>query len=527
MDRAGNRLNARPVFLLLLLAVTYWFVILLVCLGRPLWHDELFTYNFGRMSSIVTMLHDIPKIDLNPPVLYVMEYATLHLAGPLATGHIETITARLPSLVAGMMAWLGVFIFLRRRAGALFAAAGVLCLWQTSFFGLCAEDRPYALLFALLIWLVLAWEKATRTGRNPLWVAAVFLLALSMMGTHFMAVFVLPAFWAAEAARAWRTRKIDLPLGLSLIAPLAIPFAYLGLIHRYGHLVFPAKFQPHLSTLKLVASRLIGNLPVLLTVLVACLIVTSAHLSARHMEIPDDEDATTHPPLFRLRPEDWVLIAGLLLEPLLCLAYMAREHAAFFPRYALPGAFSVVILIILFLFWRFPRSHPRVALTAFLCWYALFLSTFAAALTANLRHPKATVVNTGQASYRTIDPDLPMVVDSGLTYVEMNNRESPVFLNRVYYLTDESAAVKYAHATLFQSEAEVSRIFGFRSHVETLKDFEAQHRRFLVLGTYGYPENWLLRKLEADGDDLRFLGTYNTSYTAKDLYEVTLDSQSQ
>jgi hypothetical protein len=39
-----------------------------------------------------------------------------------------------------------------------------------------------------------------------------------------------------------------------------------------------------------------------------------------------------------------------------------------------------------------------------------------------------------------------------------------------------------------------------------------------------YPEDWLLRKLRADGDSLHDLGKFESTYKDADLYEVTLNS---
>jgi hypothetical protein len=42
------------------------------------------------------------------------------------------------------------------------------------------------------------------------------------------------------------------------------------------------------------------------------------------------------------------------------------------------------------------------------------------------------------------------------------------------------------------------------------------------LDTLNYPEDWLLRKLIADGEDMRLVGVFRTSYKDGALYEVTL-----
>ena len=144
---------------------------------------------------------------------------------------------------------------------------------------------------------------------------------------------------------------------------------------------------------------------------------------------------------------------------------------------------------------------------------------------SKFRSPADLTVNNHGSDYHAVDSNLPFVAASGLTYVEMNHRESKDFLDRVYYLTDHEAAIRYAHATLFENESVVKETFHYPSHVESLAAFEAEYPKFLVLGTIDYPEDWLLRKLQADGDTVRLLGTAETSYKDKTLYEVTVSHE--
>jgi hypothetical protein len=199
-----------------------------------------------------------------------------------------------------------------------------------------------------------------------------------------------------------------------------------------------------------------------------------------------------------------------------------RSHGAFFPRYGLPACIPIAIGTTFLL-----HSALRNSRAAGLVAIPLLLAHPAYAVASNpamLKPGQIAGVTPGPSrpDYHATEPGLPFVVASGLTYVEMNHRESPAFLRRVYYLTDDAAATQYAHATLFEHEEVVRGMFHFQAQVEPLRQFESRHRQFLVLGTFDYPEDWLLRKLKADGDTIRFLGDYPTSYKDSQLYSVTL-----
>jgi hypothetical protein len=124
-----------------------------------------------------------------------------------------------------------------------------------------------------------------------------------------------------------------------------------------------------------------------------------------------------------------------------------------------------------------------------------------------------------------IEPDLPLVAASGLTFLEMDKYASPQLVARLHYLTDAQFAIQYAHATIFEGFPTLKQYFPIRAAVNPFPQFIQQHRKFLVLGTPGYPEDWLLRKLIADGDELRYLGDFPGPYKDTSLYEVTVSSR--
>jgi hypothetical protein len=466
------------------------------------------------------MLRDIPQIDLNPPVLYLLDYFSLHVFAHL-TGPLQNTAARLPSLTGGLIASVALFAFLRGRVGALYALAGVGLLWDSRFFLFVTEDRPYALLVGLLVLLLLAWERATQPQRNPLWVCAVLLVGLAMMGSHFMAGFLLLAFLGAETARAWCRGRLDAPVLLGLVVPFVIPLYYRQVFKNYDLMIFPAKFQVSVTSFGTVYwSLLADQLPSLAICLLLCVIATTLS-PPQELEAPGETrvfyavSPESHKNHFTL-PER-VLFFGLLLEPLMSVISQSQRHAGFFLRYALPGCVPIAVLATLFLFRSF-RHLKRVALITVAATFVGTAVPLVLQLARALSPAETVVADAPATDYRTVSPELPLVAASGLTFVEMNHREDPNFLHRLYYLTDTPAAVQYAHATMFEGEAKVSRMFHFQS-------FEAAHPKFLVLGTYDYPEDWLLRKLQADGDSLRYLGRFETSYKDKELYEVTVKTR--
>jgi hypothetical protein len=62
--------------------------------------------------------------------------------------------------------------------------------------------------------------------------------------------------------------------------------------------------------------------------------------------------------------------------------------------------------------------------------------------------------------------------------------------------------------------------FPFRGRLASYGEFVDEQRRFLVIGSYEHPGDWLLRKAEADGATLQIIGRCE-GYADNDLYLLT------
>src|SRR5208282_1183540 len=116
---------------------------------------------------------------------------------------------------------------------------------------------------------------------------------------------------------------------------------------------------------------------------------------------------------------------------------------------------------------------------------------------------------------------LPFVTASGATFLEMDQREASGFTGRLYYLTDRESAVRN-HSTIFEEVfPPVKKWFPIRAKIEPYREFVTHNQEFLVLGTRGFPEDWLLQKLEQDGARITLLEHRKTGYQDRELYQVS------
>lgn len=505
---------------IVLLCLAFGVFTIPICIAKPLWHDELFTYYIALFPNLSSMLHIIPRADLNPPLLYVLDFLTLRLPGALASEGTTALAARLPSLVGGLVGSIALFAWLRRRLGALYALLGVFVLWNTLFLFYTAEDRPYALLVGITILMMLERESGLQRRNRPAWLLLMTLLGFALVGCHFMASFILLAFLAAEAVEAWENRRIDIPVLLCYLLPFSVMLIYHSMISGYGTLIFPRAFQPALDT-PFLTYVLLGYYSWIIFVMAGIMVLRPYVMS------PPGQRPVRQAERRRFAGKrEITLLVGFLVEPVLAVAAIWRSQGAFFPRYGLPACIPIAVGTTFLLFMALGKSKAAGIVTILL----LSINPLYTILSnpALVRAGQIAGIDPGPSlpDYHKMEPQLPFVVASGLTYMEMNHRETSAFLDRVYYLTDDAAATEYAHATLFEHEEQTRDMFHLQARVEPLQPFEAKHRKFLVLGTFDYPEDWLLRKLKADGDQIRFVGKYPTSYKDDELYEITLPGQS-
>jgi hypothetical protein len=201
---------------------------------------------------------------------------------------------------------------------------------------------------------------------------------------------------------------------------------------------------------------------------------------------------------------------------------MMYDRAPFWGRYCVTSVVAIYFLVALLvahgLARRVRAGHFAVAAASL----ALIAGRMIAPTVQNLLHPRPT----NAAFLAKIRPDLPIVAASGMTFVEMGQYEAPSLSSRLFYLLDRSAAIRFAHATIFEDLGDFQKTFDLRGHVEPYIEFTRRHRDFLVFGTADYPEDWLLRKLASDKAAVVRPGSYETPYKDKTVFEIHLRRES-
>jgi len=472
---------------------------------RHLWYDELHTFYIAQAPSLSRFVEEIRLLDLNPPLQYALVRISFDLFG------VSELTTRLPMILIYFLGSVCFFTFMRRRVGSLWAAAGVLLGWYSQFFYLSTEARPYAILIGFLGFTVMSWDYAVSGVRRGWSLIGISVGALCMILSHVFAPLWIMPLWAAEIVRTWKQRRIDWPVWMTLTLPLSACVTYLPLIRGVSGGVIPPQFLGSIQkTISLYLTILILDVtPVLVAAFSAFAIAVWRKCKAK--------------PGFS--SPDLALCLVFLLLPVLLNVISFYKHIPYYDRYASPAALMMSILILLFIAYESKVNR----LSGLVATFIIFAFLISSPLLRGLDHEPFQAANQiprmsiSRTPFGQIHPELPLVINNALVFLELDHYELPDVLARLYYLADVNFALKYTNSNITEGLPVLKAYFPIRANVAPYSEFISTHRHFLVWGRMDDELGWLLRKLRADGVDVKELGDFESADYGGELYEVTLD----
>ncbi len=507
----ANWLEQHEWSLLALLAVIYAVSTYVFAAGKLLWHDELFTFWIAQAPTWRELFHLTRTLDWNPPLLYSLARWSMKLLGAGA------LQLRLPSMLAYAGCAYCIYLSVRRWTGsAVWGFVGLLTFLAQDTGHLASEARPYALTMCFIVCGIYFYMQATedeRAGRR----AFPALAALAASGTlcllsHIFALLPWACLLLVELIHTLRAKRVYLAKWAALLLPLAVTPLYLPLLADHGASAFPVAFQPNWMTAINFYADESSFLSLVLPALAFSVVLIGPEVLG-YCKLP------------KFRLESLLLIAGLLFAPAVLIFYLMHSHGAFWPRYGFCFSLGFALALPAVIF-SMVRGNRSVALILILI---MLLASKQLLMIASVIHRHRSVrvgvpdVCLACEAAQRLDPSLPFVDASGLDYVEMNARLPASSLPNVYYIYDLALGIQYAHATIFEGMPHEQESFHFQSKVASYDEFTHSHRDFFVYGDVAYPEQWLLRKLLADGATVQLIGYFpDDSYLSKYLWKVEL-----
>ena len=493
----------RPAALIVLLCLIYMAVAAMDRAShRFLWTDEIVTVVVAELPSAAAIWSALEAgIDGQPPAFTFIERA-------FRTASTDPHLAyRLPSIIGYLLTLAALFVFVRRRAGAIGGGVAIALTCLTPAFSLYAvEARPYSLVMACLAWAMVTWQQIDRPWRAPM---LAFLLASASALHYYYAVLGVVPFALAEVSQMWWTRRVRARVWLALFTPavpLAIAWPLLQALKRGlgQHFWAPAQFGFTLS-----AYDYILGLPyrfgTAVAVAVSIGLLFSAVRALRAAEPKQDFSEV-------------VLLLGFVSLPTAAYVLAAVGGGGLTPRYVLPATLGLTSAIAISagrLSWR----HRTTCLGVLV-------------LLVGLRE-RAYWTDRGQPARDRTNADialleewrlpqdlqaLPLVVSHGHAFIEMSYYDEPPGRQKLTYLVDPKSAVKYA------SSDSVDAIMPMLAAIMPIDvvpraQFLQQHLRFLM---FSKPDrwDWLYAQLVDEGYRARPLFVTRSQTSSRILYLV-------
>jgi hypothetical protein len=182
-----------------------WIGLLVIAqdVGRPFWHDEIYTILGSELPVATLWRASRDGLDLSSPLNTIL---TRGVHGVFGVGPVAT---RLPALAGFLSAVIAVFLLVQRRSNTVIglSAAGLLCLtpaWDYAF-----QARGYAITTGSFALALFGWSEAAR-GHHPTRSLALMAVSLAVgVWTHQFLVLAFLPIVVGEITRQIQVGRID------------------------------------------------------------------------------------------------------------------------------------------------------------------------------------------------------------------------------------------------------------------------------------------------------------------------------
>lgn len=462
--------------------------------ARPFWFDEFFTLTIAGQASVREMWTELRRgFDTQPPLFYLIERVALSI--PVK----KEITLRLPSILAFSGILICVFSYVRRRSGEVIACLCALLLLCTSLFHTYLIDaRPYSMVIACIAFAMVCYQRLPSRG----WTVLFGLSLVLAESLHYYAVFTMIPFWFAEAMEFLKTRRFRWPIWLALVCGTLPLFVSLQLLLRskafYGaHFFAPPVF----SRVKeyygsyFSVDRELGIALLVVSVTAIAWSYFGSRTGAQDSSVSGESGAAVG-----------TLLLGVNLLPMITYVLVRMLHGGMLDRYTLATTIGVILGIACVLSILPVRAVVLFALFVF-CIVGLREQAFWRLSGWDpLTHDTPIGETKEFAQIQDLvesggHPDLPVVFDQEVLYLQIVHYCSPDWTRRLVFLTDEGRELSFDRS---DTAVRIMKSFQdfFPVRLADYTQFTTQHSEFLL---YAEPEGWILWSLRHEGASAQIL----------------------
>ena len=466
---------------------------------RPMWFDELITFNIARQFSPTAIWHLLLRgADPNPPLSHLLAAISMKLLGQSA------FALRLPGVCAGAVTVLCIFELLVRRIPAVFASIGVLFYMMTRGLDYSYEARSYPFLICFAVLALLAW-RWTHESRRQRWAAVLlaFALACGVLSNYYGVLAFFPIA-AGELTASLQYRRIAWRVWIALAAGALPLIACLPLIHaavsRFSAYAWNKPYPEFITDAYI---QMMSNycLAVALAVIYGVVVIAIYERAQLGLRRPA-----------ALRLPEFAAVAVLTAYPVLGYGISLLRGGMISPRFVIPFCAGVAMVLALCGFRLLGRTPVGAIVLLALCFggFAYHVSDVAGDY-ADQRGALARLAAMlpKQGTIAVTDS----LLATTLHYYAVHNTQPALAARMVFPMDLHAIRIYKGEDSPEQNLAAAPEIYSVP--IVSLAEFEQQHNSYYLLAPHG---SWLLRKLGDERVPVRWLGVDFRSY---DLHGFT------
>ena len=495
--------------------VGWWFSVLFAlcafsswatALTSPFWNDEVLTATVLRLGSASRIWAALKAgADQQPPFFYWLSSLVIH-----SPRHTE-FWMRAPAIAGFCVLLLTVFVFMFRARGPAAALVSAAVLISSGGLYYASEARPYGAMLGCIGVAAVLWQKRKRGDYSAVTLVALTLTLVAVSALHYFGLFVVMIFGLVEIFIAFRSRRPDWALLLSL-SLAGIPLICAWSLLQTGATQYGGAFwaRPSLRTLAgayrftlslpTVGSRILFRFhgtditpgflgPVILLAIVVGLLLLRSRPSPAGKPAP------------RPVSPELDLALGLFLLPLLA-GIAGMVLGVFTPRYAIGSLIGAAMIF----GWAMASLDQRFAyalaalLTLFFVWHQSVQDIVRMAAFSAGEGPSVIAQQEFAPIFRLAQAGDSIVISDGHLFLEAEYYADPAIRARLLYLQDHKLAVQFAGTDSVESTNDgVQRYLNLR--LETPAAFLKDHPDFKMASRTG-SIGWLPAYLMHEGAQL-------------------------
>jgi hypothetical protein len=464
-----------------------------------MWVDELYTYYSSHQPSAAAVVNAIRDGCDGAPPAYALIVRWLQPL--LGTG---VLNLRVPALAGFCLMCICVFVFVKRRLPALYAALAMLFACDSTLY-FATEGRAYGLVLGLVALSLVLWQMAA-DGRHRMLSLCGFVVCMWLAtALHYYSVLLLGPLVAAEAVRWLQLKRLDVWMLAAFAAVPLVLIPHIPLLEAQRQFVRYYHSKASLSAIIDFYKHYVARF----SIAFAAPILICAVFGARGGLL-----AKRHRTPAALSAHEWVLFIAMAVLPVVVVLGSLFTVKTFVDRYLVwtVAGFAVLGAALLY---RITRGSAIAAASVITLLLAGFVASSAVGIlkSSHLRESQPVLSELARVP-RGLTP---IVIADHHVFMELTYYAPQDLRSRIVYVV--SPGMERSYTGIDTGDLLLSALARHTSlPIVTYDDFVRRNKHFILAAD---AEDWLVWHFERSGYQVKL----TTPHWAPGLFEVAIPQQ--